>query len=292
LVPVSTRQTLLSSPASLWVAQNPQDPRAGVIDHSIASQPSALWVVGPTGLPNLREAVVRAQRTDTVLPVVLYHQPDLNDGVSSLQGASTLDGYKSWIDSVSATLGSAKAVVIVEPDALWFVDRETTDGDAYRTRMESLRYAVTTLASENPGVRTYLDAGTSSGSVTPQRMADLLLLAGVANATGFAVNTSSFAPMSTILPYAAAIRHRLESRGESGTRFVVDTARNGRGDWDYEWCNPAGRRIGPLPRTVSDATGLDMYLWVKQPGTSDGSCGTGAGSYGGQFLPDVAVSML
>ena len=61
---------------------------------------------------------------------------------------------------------------------------------------------------------------------------------------------------------------------------------------DYKWCNPDGRRVGEAPGLVGAGNGVDFRVWIKAPGTSDGDCGNGRGSYGGQFLPDVAYRMV
>jgi endoglucanase len=72
------------------------------------------------------------------------------------------------------------------------------------------------------------------------------------------------------------------------THFVVDTSRNGTGEWDYasagysqsaaqDWCNPPGAGIGLPPTTDTGNALVDAYLWVKVPGESDGQCDRGAG---------------
>ncbi len=70
--------------------------------------------------------------------------------------------------------------------------------------------------------------------------------------------------------------------------FVIDTSRNGNGS-NGEWCNPAGRKLGPTPRTGG---GADMLLWIKTPGVSDGKCGVAPTVPAGQFSPDLAVRLI
>ncbi|MHA3702420.1 glycoside hydrolase family 6 protein [Jatrophihabitans sp. YIM 134969] len=279
----------LPSEATRWVAAHPDDSRTPRIRSRITSRPAALWLTGPESYPNLTDAVRRARAADGTLVLTLYDIPGRNDGIAP-PSTVTPAQYRTFVDRVVAILGTTRAAVVVEPDALWFVDRQTPPGTkAYTQRMASLRYVVDTFTARAPGSRLYLDAGTSSGSVTPARMAALLDAAGVAKVGGFAVNVSSFAPNGEIEPYAAAVRSALRTRfGLTDPRFVVDTSRNGNATWDGTWCNPAGRRLGVPPALYVDATGLDATLWVKQPGTSDGDCGNGPGSYGGQFLPAVA----
>lgn len=135
-----------------------------------------------------------------------------------------------------------------------------------------------------------LRSGTVAGRGEPhKRMAGLLSATGVAKTGGFAVNVSSFAPNGEVEPYAQAVRSVLQSKyGIADPRYVVDTSRNGNQVWDNTWCNPKDRRIGVPPAVYADASGLDATLWVKEPGTSDGDCGSQPGTYGGQFVPAAA----
>lgn len=279
----------LPSEATRWVAAHPTDPRTARIEARITTQPVALWLTGPESYPNLTDAVRRARAANGTLVLALYDIPGRYDGISP-PSSVTVTQYEAFVDRVVAILGDTRAAVVIEPDALWFVDRQTPVGTtAYQQRMTSLRYAVDRFATRARGSRVYLDGGTSSGSVTPARMAALLAAAGVARTAGFAVDVSSFAPNGEIEPYAQAVRTALTTRfGIADPRFVVDTSRNGNPTWPGTWCNPSGRLLGVPPAVYADPSGLDATLWVKEPGTSDGDCGNGPGSVGGQFLPDVA----
>ncbi|WP_329089211.1 glycoside hydrolase family 6 protein [Actinomadura citrea] len=59
--------------------------------------------------------------------------------------------------------------------------------------------------------------------------------------------------------------------------------------YDDEWCNPAGRRLGTPPGEGVDA---ELELWAKVPGDSDGNCGIDAGIPAGQFSPDLAIRLI
>lgn len=58
-----------------------------------------------------------------------------------------------------------------------------------------------------------------------------------------------------------------------------------------DWCNPSGQRVGAAPR-IGGASGLDLQLWVKPPGESDGDCGIGTGTEAGDFSPTIAMKLL
>lgn len=70
------------------------------------------------------------------------------------------------------------------------------------------------------------------------------------------------------------------------THFVVDTSRNGQGPWSPEedypdpqtWCNPPGRGLGRLPTELTGNELADAFLWIKNPGESDGRCSRGLGA--------------
>ena len=284
------------SQTRVWLAQHPVDPRTPALRAKLGNQPDALWLTGSDrDLPNLAEflAVAHASRTTPV--IALYNIPGRDDGLTGPTARIAADGYRQWVDRIASAIGGTTAIVVVEPDALWLADRQyRRDRAGFTERLATMRYAVSAL-NRNPNTHVYLDAGTSSGSVTPARMAALLRGAGASARTGFAVNVSSFAPRPAITTYAQRIRTALIRAGIADPHYLVDTSRNGNPVWDNDtWCNPAGRKVGATPtsRPSPGAPGLDAYLWVKAPGTSDGSCGVGRGSSGGDFLPDVALAMI
>jgi endoglucanase len=82
------------------------------------------------------------------------------------------------------------------------------------------------------------------------------------------------------------------------SHFVIDTSRNARGPLDVaqfglapynqpeevlaklavmRWCNPPGARIGQAPTANTGVPLLDAFLWIKNPGESDGSCNIAGG---------------
>jgi endoglucanase len=64
--------------------------------------------------------------------------------------------------------------------------------------------------------------------------------------------------------------------------FVIDTSRNGVGDWSAPadhpagdpqvWCDPPNRALGLRPTLNTGKPLVDAYLWIKLPGESDGQC--------------------
>ena len=81
--------------------------------------------------------------------------------------------------------------------------------------------------------------------------------------------------------------------------FVIDTSRNGRGPLDAapyaaapygqpasviaglnagNWCNAPGAGAGLRPTASTGIPLVDAYLWIKEPGDSDGSCDIAGGA--------------
>ncbi len=77
------------------------------------------------------------------------------------------------------------------------------------------------------------------------------------------------------------------------TRAVIDTSRNGNGPYTGpdtpQWCNPPGRAPGPAPTLDPGRPGISAYLWVKDPGVSDGPCNGGPAA--GQFWLTYALEL-
>lgn len=69
---------------------------------------------------------------------------------------------------------------------------------------------------------------------------------------------------------------------------VIDTGRNGLGP-SGEWCNPLGRALGPRPTTATGTSLADAFLWIKQPGLSDGPCNSGPAA--GAWWADYALGL-
>ncbi|SFD40784.1 glycoside hydrolase family 6 protein [Streptomyces aidingensis] len=104
------------------------------------------------------------------------------------------------------------------------------------------------------------------------------------------------------LSYGQALRQELIGKGFGpDLGLVIDTSRNGWGGpgrpagspvtgdvntyvdgsridrrtHTLQWCNQAGAGLGERPAASPGPAGVDAYAWIKPPGESDGSDGTG-----------------
>jgi endoglucanase len=244
----------------------------------ITTRPQARWLNGPQDLARLPALAAQARRQRALLVLVAYYLP--NRGCSSSgQGAPTSRDYRRWIDRLIHHLGSTRAAVVVEPDAV--------AADCFDTRRAILlKHSVKRLA--HAGQYVYLDAGHARWRSTGE-MAQRLLSAGIQHAQGFSVNVANRQTTKQSYRWGRELSDLLGHR-----EFVVDTSRNGLGpppddrDRDDEWCNPRRQALGQAPTTRTTMPGLAALLWIKLPGESDGICG-GETTY--LFSPTQARSL-
>ncbi|MER7762705.1 glycoside hydrolase family 6 protein [Streptomyces sp. NPDC097619] len=292
---------------------------------AMAATPHAVWLGDQT--PAKAEAEARATAVDATrrqsLPVfVLYNVPGRDCSQYSGGGATGSAAYRTWIDAVARGIGDHRALVVLEPDSLALLPREcppaaSTPGGAEElartrtaARYSEIEYAVRALEGR-PATDVYLDTGHATWH-TVNTIVPRLRQAGIAGATGFAVNVSNYNTDAAGVWYAYLVsvclahtdaggrtadcpdqwRPRAEAQSwiDDHARaldparmkhFVTDTSRNGRGPWKapantygdpQEWCNPPGRGLGARPTTRTGYLLHDAKLWIKTPGESDGSC--------------------
>jgi hypothetical protein len=266
--------------AAAWRSSRPAD--AAEMD-KIAGQPQADWFGDWSG--DITTAV--SSRVSTIssggaMPVlVAYNIPERDCGSFSSGGATSADAYRTWIRGFAAGIGTRRAVVVLEPDALAGMD--CLSAADQQTRLSLLRDAVSVLSS-HPGVPVYLDAGNATWHPAAET-ASRLERAGVDLAQGFSLNVSNFQTTGTLLSYGDAV-----SGLTGGKHFLLDTSRNGLGPTaDGQWCNPPGRALGNRPTAATGDALADAFFWVKRPGESDGTCNGGPAA--GQWWADYALGL-
>ena len=259
----------------------------------LAKQPTALWLTQPTGVSaRVRAETQRAARASSTALLVAYHVPGRDCGNYSAGGSGSPDGYRAWVRAFAAGIGSRRAIVILEPDAIpQAITQSCLSDQAKGERYALLADAVATLKSR-PNTRVYIDAGNPGWVRPPAGLVGPLRASGVAKADGFALNVSNFYSNKKVISYGRELSRRLH-----GAHFVIDTSRNGNGatlkddPGGPKWCNPPGRAIGRRPTTSTGKRKVDAYLWVKTPGQSDGTCRAGAPP-AGHWWPDYALALV
>jgi endoglucanase len=246
----------------------------------IAQRPVARWLGG--WVTDIAHEVDNAASTITgvgALPVfVAYNIPGRDCGLYSAGGANGSNAYRAWIHAFADGLHGRAAIVILEPDALSGMD--CLPAALQAERLALLGEAVTTLKSQRAMV--YIDAGNAKWKSSTV-MAARLRQANVDVADGFSLNVSNFLPDSVNIAYGERL-----SKALGGKHFIIDTSRNGLGT-ATDWCNPRGQALGVAPTTNTGHPLVDAFLWVKQPGESDGTCK--GGPQAGSWWTEIALEL-
>jgi endoglucanase len=256
----------------------------------IAAQPTATWLAGPAQNETyVRTLTTAANEGGRSALLVAYDIPGRDCGNFSAGGAESAAAYKSWIGQVASGISSRRATVILEPDAVAQTLSGCVTGKAIKERYGLLKYAVKTLKAEGH-VTVYIDAGNSGWIKPASRLVGALRSSGIAHADGFALNVANFYTTHATSAYGNELSKELGS-----THYVIDTGRNGNGSDtnpkdEPTWCNPPGRALGADPTTSTGQPGIDAYLWIKQPGDSDGPCRPGAPA-AGSWWPEYALEL-
>ena len=274
-----------NGPAVL-AAQDPnQTDEQRLAAETIAAQPNAIWFTEPNR--NQRDRISRltaaAESLGQIPVFVIYGIPNRDCGLYSAGGASSGDEYLQWVRSLSRGINGRRATVIVEPDAVAQAAAGCALDGGPSDRYALLRDAVSILSGGD--VRVYLDAGNATWGLDREILSDALIESGVKNATGISVNVSNHISTPISADFARDIARRVGVR-----HYVIDVSRNGAQVPVGQWCNSSQARLGDPPTTNTTEPGADAYLWIKQPGNSDGECGRGEPP-AGTWWPDMAVSL-
>ncbi|WP_232303700.1 glycoside hydrolase family 6 protein [Pseudofrankia sp. DC12] len=266
------REPFLVDTASQAALQAAADPAHAAEIALLVRTPTAFpvgdWLTDVTGQVRRRAAAAVATGSTAVFMVYAIPHRDIGAGFSS-GGFRTAEAYRAFTRQVAAGIGTARAVVVLEPDSLAQLDQLTAAQQAERYGL--LNDAVD-VYGRLPGTSVYLD-GANCGWTQASVIAERLKNAGVGRARGFAVNVANYYRTTDEVTRGDVI-----SALTGGAHFVVDTSRNGRGAVSgivNAWCNPPGRGLGPAPTTDTGDPRADAFLWIKTPGASDGTCGRG-----------------
>jgi endoglucanase len=232
-----------------------------------------------------------AQGPGTVPMLATYELVDGHCGGYTPSGADVAH-YRRFISRLAHAIGSHRAVLFLELDALITSGCLSRDGVGVRER--ELREAIDLLTAICPHLVVYLDAG-AADAIAPERMAAMLRRSGVERVQGFLLNATHFDWTSREIRYGERI-----SRLTAGAHFVVNTGTNGRGplvpadrarQGNEVLCNPRGRGLGPRPTTNTGYRNVDAFEWTTNPGESGGSCVADAPPIG-YYWPQYALMLV
>lgn len=238
---------------SRWLAKN----KKATWLAPIVNEPVAIWVNGTQDLQMVGRNSAAASSEESLMTLVMYSIP--KRGCSDTEGVKNAEEYQALVTRVTSML-SSPTMIVLEPDA---VAAQCFNA----TRANTLKKAIETFSAE--GHYVFVDAGHPNW-LPAGAMASRLFQAGIASATGFALNVSNRHSVEATRHYGEEVSGLVQGRP-----FVIDSSRAGgklsKDEHGNEiWCNPPDQALGPRP--VFEKVGRNVaLLWVKTPGESDGN---------------------
>ena len=221
--------------------------------------PQAVWFTGGTAKEveqDVRATVARAEAKGTVPVLVAYDVPGRDCAQYSAGGAPTGDAYKAWISGFRAGLGSADAIVILEPDGLALLPTDCGQPDTY-DRVALIAYAAHVLGTD-ANASVYLDAGHSAWHSVGD-MAARLAAAGVGDTAGFFLDVSNYRATAYETKYGTWI-----------SKCIAFATNPDEGGWrlgHYDWC--ASQYYSPFGPVDPN----DISTWVYSDQWYDANLG-------------------
>jgi endoglucanase len=255
------------------------------------------WIPNDQITRKVADYIASATRADpeALVQMTLFRMvPWEREACRRLPTAAEQASYKEFVDRFAAAIGETNAAVVVQPDGPFA--RCAPGGSRLPSRL--IAYAVRRLETQ-PNTSAYVEMG--SADWFRDDIADavrLLVRGGVADARGFALDTSHFDSTARQVAFGSRIVDALAERGIPGAHFVVDTSDNGRpftGAYfhqthpqqvpvgEAEACRTTSERrcvtlgIPPTTDVANQRWGLspelrrlasrhvDGYLWVSRP---------------------------
>ena len=102
----------------------------------IADRAVAVWPAGDNPEPQIRRAVRGATADKRTAVFVAYNIPHRDCGLYSAGGSPDGQSYRDWIDTFANAIGDAKAVVVLEPDAVPHLTDGCTPAEHHTERYE------------------------------------------------------------------------------------------------------------------------------------------------------------
>ena len=218
--------------------------------------PRAVWFTSGTPAQvrqQVGQTMFEAAVEHAVPVLVAYDVPGRDCAQYSAGGALSEADYEAWINGFAQGIRNAKAVVILEPDALGNLPSNCglpssvypfTDSE----RFAELQYAVAAL-EHDPGVSVYLD-GTHSAWQSVGTITQRLLEANVQDAQGLFLDVSNYQPTAELVDYGTWISDCIA--------MVTDSA-------NPDFNNPSACASQYYPATQSDFSTWNLTTqWYAQ----------------------------
>ena len=190
--------------------------------------------------------------------------------------------FERQVNEMVQGIENRPAVMLLELDAIGSSSCMARSG-ALPEWEADMRYEINAVASL-PHTVVYIEGGYSDGN-SAAYTAKVLNAVGVSSIRGFFTNDTHLNWTIDEIKWGDKV-----SAMTGGSRFIINTADNGRGpkrnplpvkQGNEDLCNPPGRGAGPPTTTQAGIPAVDALMWTHVPGSSSGTCngGTPSGTF-------------
>jgi hypothetical protein len=275
---------------SVWPAYAAAHGRNRQLLGRIALQPRAVWDGPWDGSPERTAQQVIQDSTqggpDVLTQVAIFRLAPWETCSGSWSRANQA-GFKAWVRSYAAGIGSARVALILQPDLPFALCI------ASGVPEQLISYAANVF-NALPHTTVYIDAG-SYAWYQPAQVARMLERSGIWHSRGFALNVTQYGSTAEELHWGAQINRALGAAGARDKHFVINTDENGTpylagqipgggaaSNYTPRCSYPSQRlcqRLG-IPPTTNVASGrwglsgadrriaasqVDAYMWLGRP---------------------------
>lgn len=258
--------------SSWWVALQSDPSDAALASAANNPMGKTIGTFDTNPAATTRDYILRAERSQPgSIPFLNLARLEPNSCPFGTSSQFSETNVQRWVRGFSRGLGDHTVFVILETDKLTTV--RCLPPWARARRFRELRYEVQTLHNQNPNAIVYIDAGAADWGKKAPTIANWLRKADVAQAQGFALNTSHHDWTSREVRFGLAISRRLNDK-----HFVVNTDSNGWGPYphgitSFHWgCTPPGEGLGIEPTVNTPDPRIDAFVWSGTPGFDNGRC--------------------
>jgi endoglucanase len=260
---------------------------------AMVATPQAVWLAGGSATEvgaAVKKTMKQAALEKRVPVLVAYNLPFRDCAQYSAGGATDTAAYEAWIDGFAAGLGTAKAVVILEPDGLGIIPYNTrldgvnewcqptvtaedgstvpAPGASPEARYEQLRYALAALKAKAPGAAVYLDSthagwlGVGDAAYRVNKASHDPITGAALGNRGFYLNASNFQTTAQSVQFGTWV--------SMCTAFATNAEEGGWRLGHFDWCpsqyNPAtGYGLDYSPQYAASVTAQLQDLMGSAP---------------------------
>ena len=200
----------------------------------IALRPKAKWFGGWISNAEIgtkvRDYITNAQagNPEALVQMTIFRmKPWEHEACNRLPTTAEQASYKTWTDRFAHAIGSAHAVVVLQPDGPFALC--APHGSTLPSQL--IAYSARTLSAQ-PNTSVYIEAGAADWPAAGRQggvdaAVKILVRAGVKYTRGFALNGTHYSSTPNEVARGAAITRALADKGIHGKKFVVNTSNSG-----------------------------------------------------------------